>query len=715
MRARYTPHSSQPFPMRLAITGIAIMVLVAISSAVATWDVGTRIRTITASQIAVITATERLQRHGEALESSAKLAVATGSPAYVERYRLIQPQLRQAMQQLRASIRLRENARFAQQVDRADLEATIIEKRALDLVLSGRRTEAGQLLEGAEYRGWVEIYYKGLESIERRSQVFLTENQQQLHRILLGDVLLSLGGLPLAALAWFFLVRPARRWGKELDEARQQAEIAAVTKSEFLATMSHEIRTPLNSIIGFTDLLLEDERLNESQRRQISLVHSSGQALLTVVNDVLDISRIEAGRIDLHEEPFAIEALIDNTVSITRSGAEAKGLSLNVVRDPKLAKFYLGDEHRLRQVLLNLINNGVKFTPSGSVSVTASLQQRDAAKDLLRFAITDTGEGIAEENQHRLFQDFSQADASVTRRHGGTGLGLAISKRLVEAMGGSIGVVSDQGKGSTFWFEITLSQSETPRVKEREAQQSTRAAKILLVEDVPVNQELACAILRRDGHEVDTADNGEEAVEAVKANAYDLVLMDIQMPKMDGITATRIIRELPSPQGKVPIIATTANVLPGQVKQCLQAGMDGHVGKPINQLELKTAIHKIMQSHRVEQPGAESAHEEVAFDPQVYENVQTLLPPQRLRSHLARFDAELGAVFGDGTAAEGLEQAAHKIVSQAGMLGFLELSERCRELEQNCANKEEASHPFAKAEAAAAQARSKVAQLIAEL
>jgi signal transduction histidine kinase/CheY-like chemotaxis protein len=692
------------------------MVLASLCSAVATWDIGGRIRTITASQVAVIASSERLQRFGEALVSASALAVATGDPAHVERYRLIQPRLRAEMGTLRSSIKLPANAREAGEVDTADVQATRIEQAALNLVLAGRRDDAKRLLQGREYKRWADQYFNGLQQIESRSLAYLSQSRRDLSGVLMIDVLLSLMGLPIAALAWFLLVRPSRRWGEELEEARALAQSSAVAKSDFLAAMSHEIRTPLNSIIGFTDILLEDTGLNPTQKRQVSLVQNSGQALLTVVNDILDFSKFEAGKVDLHLEPFAIDALLDNTVSITRNDAETKGLRLEVHRSPAMARYYHGDEHRLRQILLNLINNAIKFTESGSVSVRAEVADAGSEADLLRFTVADTGAGIAQDKQHRLFQHFSQADSAITRRYGGSGLGLAISKRLVEGMGGTIGVESAEGKGSTFWFEASLPRSEAPVLAAPAAPPAAgRASRILLVEDVPVNRELGCAILQRAGHQVETANDGVEAVAAVKARHYDLVLMDIQMPKMDGITATRLIRALPPPQGRVPIVAMTANVLPDQVKQFMQTGMDGHVGKPINQQQLRSAIGKILDRAPPPEAQTGAAGQEPSFDAEAYANTSAILPPERLRVHLGNFDRQLEAVFANGQPAEGLEQAAHSLVSQAGMLGFTQLSERCRELEQNCRDGGDASASLARAGAAAVEARRQVAELLSAL
>lgn len=365
--------------------------------------------------------------------------------------------------------------------------------------------------------------------------------------------------------------------------ARAAALRASRAKTDFLATMSHEVRTPLNSILGFAQLLGRRDDLAADARHQVGMIQRSGESLLVLVDDLLDFSKVEAGKLDLDPRPSSLRRVAEEAVAIVAPAAEAKGLTVALDALGPDDGLHLFDDQRLRQVLLNFLNNAVKFTPAGRIDVRLILQPAGEGLDAVRLAVTDTGVGIASEALPRLFQRFTQADSSISRSYGGTGLGLSISKSLAELMGGRVGADSDEGRGSTFWIEVTLPRAVAADIAEDAAMaQEDVAAHILLVDDNAANRELGVSVLQMLGCTVETACDGREAIAAAAARRYDLILMDVHMPEVDGLAATRAIRQLPGRAGRVPIIAMTADVLPEQVERCLAAGMVDHVTKPIN-------------------------------------------------------------------------------------------------------------------------------------
>ncbi|WP_449234507.1 ATP-binding protein [Azospirillum doebereinerae] len=465
-------------------------------------------------------------------------------------------------------------------------------------------------------------------------------------------------------------------------------------KSAFLAIMSHELRTPLTGILGFSELLTHST-LNEQQKDWVVHQRLAGRTLMTIVNDILDYSKIQAGGVQLETIDFDILTLLEQSVALSKPMADAKGLNLVIGKAPGMARWLQGDPTRLQQVLNNFLSNAVKFTAKGEIRLSMTQERAGPERVHLKITVQDTGIGVPADQQERLFKRFNQANSAIAREYGGTGLGLSICKSLVELMGGTIGCESVAGQGSVFWFSVPLPMTSAPSKNAVEAVEQPSVegglkARILLVEDDSVNQVLTRTILERAGYTVAIAGDGAQAVEKIRRDRFDLVLMDAHLPVLDGVSATRAIRALGGGYARIPIWALTGSVIEQDIQNCLSAGMNGHLAKPFLPKDLLSIVKDTLDQRSF----SEAVQHPSPLDPEMHRAMVSSIGQDKmdelqavffewLRSARAEFpnaDAERGALY----------EEAHRFIGSAGMFGYLRIVEAARELCQACRSLDDA-------------------------
>jgi CheY-like chemotaxis protein/nitrogen-specific signal transduction histidine kinase len=459
---------------------------------------------------------------------------------------------------------------------------------------------------------------------------------------------------------------------KALAAARLEAESAVIARTEFLSNMSHEIRTPLNGVLGFTDIL-KTTALTDDQLTYVQRISSASRTLLEIVNDILDFSKIDAGRMDVEKRPFDIREVIEDVVSLVAAARPNPNVKITCQVAPEIAAAVVGDETRLRQILTNIVGNAAKFTEAGHVRLDARLTD-----GRLCMIVADTGPGIPADKMDHIFTGFSQADASITRRFGGSGLGLSISRSLALLLDGNLEIVSEEGVGTNAILTVPyIPDRRTGRVEAPDMVKDHRAptaARIMVVDDVEMNRALIAIGLRSAGHEVTTFASAPDAIlSLLEGIPYDIILMDVQMPEMDGLTATRRIRKMHGPAGRLPIVALTANALATQAYECLAAGIDAHFSKPIDMVRLNNLIERLLRKK-----GGEVVERTSEADAMIADLKEDC------RRDILELPGKLGALLrisAPDTRAQAVASLAHSVAGTSGSLGFKDVSDAAFRLE----------------------------------
>ncbi|WP_120495957.1 ATP-binding protein [Kiloniella sp. EL199] len=527
----------------------------------------------------------------EILSSSARLAAETGNKDWENRYRKYESELGQKIERAIELVPEVQNIENISNVDAANIALVEMEEQAFTFIKKGQISKAKELLYSEEYEAQKTIYIAGMISFERSLYNAVTREENQRQQDSQIQILVISGITIILSVAWIMVFHSFKKWQTNIKRANE-------AKTSFLSTMSHEIRTPLNGILGVTQLLA-DTKLNKDQKNKIQTIQSSGQTLLAIINDILDMSKIEAGAVELENTIFSLSDFASTTMTAVESLATEKGLKFRLNKSDDCPDYLIGDPVRIRQILWNLISNAIKFTDKGSVTVTLTTETPEehiTPKDtVIRLRVEDTGKGIEPERLQMIFDPFTQEDSTITRTHGGTGLGLSIVRKMVELMGGYIQAESIKNKGSCFDvylpFEIATAAQQHVFLNQKDPNQMVHHhdLDILVAEDNPVNAMIARAFLEKFGHKVRIAENGKLAIEQIENSIPDMIFMDIHMPEMNGLEATKSIRQLDF-GSDIPIVGLTAEAFTERHSQFIEMGMDGVLSKPFTEQELHSAI-----------------------------------------------------------------------------------------------------------------------------